>query len=257
MKKYILLLILALTTSHASLSQNPYADFIRQLDTLKKTKLKMTPIVREWQQTDNQDPEKDYYIPQEAIAEYVACFDRLRLTLPDATVQCYYSYSRKGGQPYLVASPVSIDSLLNIGDISIRSVRDYAAEKFMVPAEDTPMAYFQYLIFKEYGNQFALYWHALYGVKDILLQLPGKKEGKKSISLSSLLTITDEALYEKSKSEGILPSVTMDDTHCHVTLFESNHENVRKVHYRINRSEPWQITVVEEHVMAKKPAILY
>lgn len=248
----LILIFPALTTSQVVHAQNPYADFIRQLDTLKETKLKRTPIIRQNRMDSDGVPLKDYYVPQEAIEEYVACFDRLRLTLPDATVQCYYCHSWSGGQPYLVASTLSIDSLLNIVDISFKSILDSAAHQFMVPAEDTPMAYFQYLVFKEYGEQFALYWHAFYGVKKILLQHPDDNDE----NLFGKLTVTNEPLYESSRGDAILPVVRMDDKYCYITLFESNHENIRQVEYCIKRTEPWRI-MSDERVMAEQPPIAY
>lgn len=235
-------------------AQNEFAAFIRELDMLKATELKRTEIrerLMPEQRQARRRPRTAYYVPDTAVEKYIRMFDRLTCTRENAVIRCYYRDESMGGQPYLVATDIPLDSVAKKEENFFSWLKENRATRFMVPVEDTPMAYFQHLVFQVYGEQFALYWHALYGMHDILLKHPGENglfyEGK----------IVDEDLNARAKQEGMAPVVDMTDDHCIITLYEDNHEAVQQVTYRISRRAPWAIEQVQAKTLIEKPVIMY
>lgn len=207
---------------------NEFTEFVKKTNLLKSGKLRMTPIPG----TDRS------HIPSEAVDEYMRLFDRLQCTRDSAFILCYYHDDGLGGEPHLVASTTrtSPDDWMQTDDRSIYEwIEENDAKKFMVPKEDTPMAYFQYLFFQVYGEQFALYWHANYNRREILLEHPEKG---------------------RSSSREPLIDVALKEDQCIVTLYEENHEDISQVTFGIGRKAPWVITR-EDRVITEKPEVIY
>lgn len=246
MWKYILAIMMGYGNSDKIPVTDNYTTFIQAIDSIKRTSLKRI-------QKKNTE---EYYIPKKAVDEYVKLFNLLECTRPKATIQCFYKYDQYGAEPYLVATDKSVTALHEQGAITYEWLHQNAARNFMVPKEDSPMALFQYLIFKVYGEQFALYWHALYGKRTILLKHPyaNSKLPKERLLKGN---IVDEELYNQAIEEGIEPVVNLDNKFCQVTLFEENHKAIMQVTYQIERTAPWTITRVNERTMLRKPEILY
>ena len=221
------------------LHQNVYADFILKINKVKNYRLHRTRA----------EGTNKYIIPKDAIEEYVGLFDRLRSTNKNATVQCLYIDQVLGGEPYLIMSEFDLDSL-DLSKVNIYDFRQNAASNFMVPCEDTAMAYFQYLVFKIYGEQFGLYWHALYKKKEILLLYPSL------LNTFVEYSIANKQLNKKALENGLVPIVSMDDDNCYITLFEENHENIVQITYLIKRRAPWEISRKDENIMIHKENLI-
>lgn len=227
-------------------AQTYYSEFIQNLDSMKKSGLRRT----------KKDNSEDYYIPEAAVKNYIKLFNQLECTRKDATVQCFYKCDRYGGRPVLVASRQDVNQLYKDNKLSAEWLHQNAARHYMVPMNNSPMALFQYLVFMEYGEQFALYWHALYTKRRILLKHPysNSKFPKNKLYTNSIL---DRELNSEALDKGIEPVVSMDDNHCFITLFEENHTNIKQIKYRVERKYPWSITCLEEKPMIQKSQIIY
>ena len=137
--KKILLLLLFIASYGTAIKAQETVEFILRLDSIKENYL----VPKYSSETDT------YSIPEDAIDSYIQQFDKVRI---NKKVKCYYSRDNLGGRPYLYIH---------------RWFKKHAAANFAEPIDDSPMAYFQYLIFREYGEQFALFWYALYDMKKI------------------------------------------------------------------------------------------
>ena len=246
MWKYILLFMVSCLTTDTIQSQTYYSEFIQNLDSMKNTGLRRT----------KKDNSEDYYIPEEAVKNYIKLFNQLQCTRKNATVQCFYKCDRYGGRPVLVASSQDVNQLYKHKKLTPEWLYQNAAHHYMVPVNSSPMALFQYLVFNEYGEQFALYWHALYTKRRILLKHPYRNPKSRKIRLYTN-SILNQELNSEALDKGIEPVVTMDENHCFITLFEENHTNIKQVKYRIERKYPWSITLLEEKPMIKKSQIIY
>ena len=80
MWKYILLFMVSCLTTDTMQSQTYYSEFIQNLDSMKNTGLRRT----------KKDNSEDYYIPEEAVKNYIKLFNQLQCTRKNATVQCFY-----------------------------------------------------------------------------------------------------------------------------------------------------------------------
>ena len=253
--KYILFVWLAVVQTLAVEAQenqvrdvrdNEFASFVEAVQDLKRTSLKRKEVIIAKACYDTLPdgrrkripPKRKYYVPQDAVREYIRIFDRLRCTIPEAVIQCYYLDSRLGAQPFLVASPLSVDSLARTGQLTLQWCKENAASAAMQPADESPMAYFQYLYFKVYGEQFALYWHALYNKRNILLDYPS-------------------GMKKETWDKNMLPVVTMNNDACIITLYEDTHEAISQVTYSILRQSPYTIERINEKVILAKPSITY
>lgn len=226
------------------LHQNTFADFILKIEE-KKKELKLTRI----------GETNRYKIPEKDIKEYVELFDRLQCIHKHFTVQCLYIKQPLGGQPYLVASDSLIDSIDFSDPFSFETyewINKNAANNFMKPCEDTEMAYFQYLIFSIYGEQFALHWHALYNDKKVLLIHPAKDKSTLFKIWHTDYSVVNKPLNLETLEHGMLPIVSMDDNYCYITLFEENYENIKQITYLIQKKNPWEISQVHENIIIKK-----
>ena len=153
MKKLITILVTAF--SIASLKAQESVDFIQRIDSIKTHHLKRCVL-----------PEMNtYYIPQDAVDSYLQQFDKLRFN-KKTKVKCFYSGDFYGGRPYLYIHRLS-DSAIRKKGKDINWLKKHAAANFVAPVDDTPMAYFQYLIFSEYGEMFSFFWHENYNMKEV------------------------------------------------------------------------------------------
>lgn len=238
---------------------DPYASFINKINVMKNTGLRVREkLHRNKPDTTTAKPgrrqppyTKTYYVSTEGVHGYIRHFDKLLCTRSDGHIQCYYFSGSLGGQPYLVYTPLSVDSLAKAGAITSGWLNENAAHNFVIPVEDSPMAYFQYLVFKEYGNQFALHWHALYYKRNIMLVHPDEKVVSPVFG-SKVESVMDSTLYNQARGQGILPTVIMDDDKCHIILYEQNHHYMTRMHYTISRCSPWDIQCTEQKVAQYK-----
>jgi len=239
---------------------NEYAAFYHKIIKLKQTELKRREIrpkekkdtITVGQRKRPLRKNRKYYIPSKGIDEYLLLFDKLVITRDVSTLQCYYKEAKRGFEPYLVVSPLPIDSLEQAGTLTTQWLESNAAGQYVIPAEDSPMAYFQYLVFHIYGEKFASYWREDYGYRIILLTHPDE-EPKTIANLVFKGETVNEQLYEKGRGEAILPIMTMDEKYCKFILYEENSKHINHVTYQICREKPWTIERTEEHHVVQKP----
>lgn len=224
-------------------AQDDYTAFIRKVQNLKKTRLHRVPVP----DTGRHD------IPKGAVAEYISYFDKLVCARGKESIQCYYQDTQLGAQPFLVAPQKPVDKW-NV--VTLEWLSNNAARKYMFPKEDTPMAYFQYLMFYNFGEQFALYWHALYGIREIRLEYDVHSE-RVEWKWDEYGRPSTDVKKGKKKRQVFTPVVTMDENCCQVELVEELHIGIMQVKYQILRKPPYTIDREVVSILVKKPHLIY
>ncbi|MDD4990616.1 MAG: hypothetical protein PHR83_00155 [Paludibacter sp.] len=112
--------------------------------------------------------------------------------------------------------------------------------KHLVP-NDNELGYFQYLYFKEYGEQFCGKWHQP-NAKDLIYD---KKEIPKLISsyLTELYSFNKRELKKLKQLNDIdpKPKIIMTESFCEITLFEEESSGIFRRTYKIARTYPYKI----------------
>ena len=256
MKKICIFLLLLSVTNYLSVNamenKNEFTEFIRVINQVKTTKLR----IKTHASTDL------LYVSKEGVDEYVRCFDKVRFPQDTATVQCLYYSDDLGGHPKLYYCKDDVHELHRDKKTTHVWRSEHAAYKFVEPADESLMAYFQYLIFKVYGEQFALYWHALYRMHDIILEHPFIRKNQDVIEMIGGRTVVNEELNNQVLKHGLYPEVIMTTDSegqpvCKVTLYESNHQAYSQVIYQIECKKPWNIQLISTTPFIQKPEILY
>ena len=248
----MLLLAINYLSVNAMENKNEFTEFIRTINQVKTTKLRIK----------THSSTNLLYVPKEGVDEYVRCFNKVRFPQDTATVQCLYYSDDLGGHPQLYYSKDDVHELHREKKTTHAWRSEHAAYKFVEPADDSLMAYFQYLIFKVYGEQFALYWHALYGMHDIILVHPYQRKNQDVIEMIGGRTVVNEELNNHTLTHGVHPEVVMTTNDegrqvCQVTLYESNHQAYSQVIYQMECKKPWNIHLISSTPFIKKPEILY
>lgn len=190
MKKFILLLLFIATYNTAIKAQET-VEFILRLDSIKKNYL-----------VPKFSPETDTYsIPDNAIDSYIQQFDKLRFK-KKTKVKCLYVGNGGGRRPFLYIHRLNDDAFRKKKK-SASWFQKHAAKNFVEPIDDSPMAYFQYLIFREYGEQFALFWHELYGIKTVhaAKYLPARAKNREEAERMAKEVIDEEISIIKAHPE--------------------------------------------------------
>jgi hypothetical protein len=116
--------------------------------------------------------------------------------------------------------------------------------------EDSEIGYIQYLFFSKFGEIFALKWHANYGSKSTITS-------KKDVS-EIIKYYTNNELFETNKNElrkllkfNLTPTVQLNSNECSIIWYEiEKHNGVFRRTYRINRKQPFTITLTEDKKLA-------
>ncbi len=119
-----------------------------------------------------------------------------------------------------------------------------------ITPEDSEIGYIQYLFFSKFGEIFALKWHANYGSKSIITS-------KKDVS-EIIKYYTNNELFETNKNDlrkllklNLTPTVQLNSNECSIIWYEiEKHNGVFRRTYRINRKQPFTITLTEDKKLA-------
>lgn len=110
----------------------------------------------------------------------------------------------------------------------------------MIP-EDNEEGYLQFLYFSQMGEQFALKWHANYGLNSVICSKEEMKRVFKILSNVEMYTI-DTKKFNALMETNLEPIVRMDKDQCFVTWYEILiHNGIYFRTYAINRSFPHSI----------------
>lgn len=126
-----------------------------------------------------------------------------------------------------------------------------AAARHVVP-EDSGMGYLQYVVFSEYGDNFALYWHSNYGRTEVIYspaQLGQWVEDNRQKRFN--VDFKEEEMLPYLEQD-LSPRVEMDGDRCRVTLhvFVASGGLQKRV-YEIPREAPHRIALVEEETLVE------
>lgn len=128
---------------------------------------------------------------------------------------------------------------------------------YIIPV-DSKEGYFQYLYFKEYGEQFCTKWHEAYNSKRIILN---KDEILKLIKNYSREEFCKKSEFQKLKNlRQIIPNpqIELSENYCRITLVEEEFYGIYKRTYRINRTFPYLIKVEYENKLVEIcPSIMF
>ncbi len=117
------------------------------------------------------------------------------------------------------------------------------------------MGYFQLLVFSQFGDRFALYWHAGSGARKII---------RKRQQLEELITANRERKFDVNFDEeqilpyleqDLAPRVRLKSDKCLITIymFQESGGLFRKT-FSISREAPCQISLVEESELVESNA---
>lgn len=128
---------------------------------------------------------------------------------------------------------------------------------FNVVPDDNEEGYFQYLFFNEYGEQFALFWHANYrrrrivctenDLKNIISECIHGQSKLTSSEIDSVDCISFESdlIFEVQK-KGVSPKIKMNESTCEIILYEKGKQNLMEKTYEISRTFPYKIILKKE-----------
>jgi hypothetical protein len=111
--------------------------------------------------------------------------------------------------------------------------------------EDSEIGYIQYLFFCKFGEMFALKWHSNYGNKSIITS-------KRDISeIIKFYTNNEWYVTNKNEMKSLLklhlsPTIQLNLNECSIIWYEIEERyGIYKRTYRINRKQPYTITLTE------------
>ena len=125
------------------------------------------------------------------------------------------------------------------------------AIRHMVP-EDSGMGYFQYLVFSEFGDNFALFWHSnamradiLYSRAQLEQLIQDNRNGKFEVCFNEERMLP---LLEKDLS----PHVTLEADKCVITLYVFMVSGgLEERTYEISRRAPYEIVLTEDKCLVE------
>lgn len=116
-------------------------------------------------------------------------------------------------------------------------------KRFVIP-EDSDFGFLQYLFLSEMGEQFALFWHALYNKKYIVCSVDLVEELVKDNNKESIFKTSDDEL-QRFKQTSLIPEINQEPDFYQITWYEyRNLKGVFKCTYRINRMKPFDIKLI-------------
>lgn len=210
------------------------------------------------------------------LIKYLQYFDRVSFP---SDLKCYYVFydDRTAGLPILYAKHDSIDlgryierkfiEHIDRDNIDRNKVtkefEDFSkyqilwgfaennnARKYIKP-EDAEIGYLQYLFFNQFGEQFALKWHARQGEKSVIFS---ENEMKR---LFNYYSNTDDFSckiedFEKLLKVNPTPVIELENYKCIIRWYEiRTHSGIHKLTYEISRLSPYTITTKEDIELLK------
>lgn len=240
------------------------------------------------------------------IKSYMGIYNMLKLRDERKSFISFYHDDGIGGRPYIMAAdnkPAIRKNLENMhsecrksGDLRafdkpIRFMEDHSAKEQIITS-DTPIGYVQLLHFHEFGETFALFWHANSARKYVVTSFDQIKElvnswenGPYQHSLVSEMKRYDDYQYMVDSSyslsedeiEGrkkrvqqdfenarsfnpsdIEPKIEMTDDHCTIEWVECyNNYGLYRCKYQISRKDYTVSQISEQPILSVEPTFMY
>ena len=119
------------------------------------------------------------------------------------------------------------------------------ARKYILP-NDNETGYLQYLFFNQFGEYFALKWHANHGQKSVIFS-NDEMNRLYNYYLGTDLFTCDMRQFEKLLNLNPSPIIKMKKNSCLITWYEiATHRGIYKRSYEISRSAPYAIEKKED-----------
>ena len=240
------------------------------------------------------------------IEDYMSVYNKLRLSDSNKRFFCYYHHDSIGGMPYIMAIdknsnvPNKIDEMYQKSEKSV-SVLEYdepisfmenhSAKGYMIP-EDSHIGYVQLLHFLEFGENFALFWHAHMGGKYVVTSAEQIKERvdswergpyqhryKIEMDESDIYQYMENSSYKPSEDEiekrrkriqqdfenaralkasDLVPQIEMLEDYCTIEWVECyiNH-GLYRCKYQISRKDYSVSKISVTPILSVKPTFMY
>jgi hypothetical protein len=115
--------------------------------------------------------------------------------------------------------------------------------------EDSEDGYLQYLLLRKKGELFALKWHAYYKEKSIICNSNKIKQIVKDHKHNKNFACDKKELKNLLKVDPT-PIIKLDSENCFITWLENEtHNGIYKRTYKISRSAPYRIKLVDEKLL--------
>lgn len=254
------------------------------------------------------------------IKDYMSVYNKLSLSDTNKRFFCYYHHDGIGGMPYIMAidknsnMPNKIDEMykkykepsflfddmdqksgksvsLLEHDEPISFIEAHSAKGYIIP-EDSHIGYIQLLHFLEFGENFALFWHAHMGKKYVATDVEQIKERVDSwergpyqhrykiemdeydiyqyMVHSSYKPSEDEIERRKKriqqdfenaralKASDLVPQIEMLDDYCTIEWVECyNNHGLYRCKYQISRKDYSVSKILETPILSVKPTFMY
>lgn len=209
------------------------------------------------------------------IDSYMEIYSSIGLKTWKKDYFCYYHVDGIGGRPFIMAInrcyALFIKKLVTLNNVLLRGhdlrlfmepiemMKKNAASLYM-QAEDSVIGYVQLLHFREFGDNFSLFWHANYHSKyvvtsieqirqqvkvwrngpyrhDLLYEKHNPLTDKELLSSKVIRDKDLELLYSLSEHD-IVPKIEMDSDYCTIEWLENRiHFGLSRCRYRISRKD--------------------
>lgn len=222
------------------------------------------------------------------LNEYMQMFNALRIKDSQYVFDCFYFSEEMSGMPFLYVRQPDFNLLSHLetsmntpeGKQTKASLQQSIFYFLTNPAnracnnvipEDTKEGYLQYIFFHEFGEQFALFWHAAYKRRTIVCSELELKEiaeqcadagGSKEVSPDAEIPVEgcikcDSIALNEMLKNGMHPTVKINGNHCLITLYEKNRGGIYKKTFRVMREDPYEITLKDEKEIASETVYGY
>ena len=240
------------------------------------------------------------------IEDYMSVYNKLRLSDSNKSFFCYYHHDGIGGMPFIMAIdknsnvPNKIDEMYKKSEKSVSLLEydepvsfmeSHSAKGYMIP-EDSHIGYVQLLHFLEFGENFALFWHAHMSGKYVVTSVEQIKERvdswergpyqhryKIEMDESDIYQYMVNSSYKPSEDEiekrkkriqqdfenaralkasDLVPQIEMLEDYCTIEWVECyNNHGLYRCKYQISRKDYCVSKISETPVLSVKPTFMY
>ena len=194
--------------------------------------------------------EKDIIDPETFDAEtYFEFFENIQFS-KNRIYGVHYQDNFFDGKPYLY----SIKSSSN--NFHLNDSTEFA--RYNIKPEDSELGYIEYLFFCEFGDQFALKWHANFNEKFVLFNDSCMDNIIKEYLDNDIFIVDKQSLLQLKETDP-MPVVKLEESSCIITWIEiQTHYGIYKKTYSISRKKPYTVTLLDSRlILPIQAGILY
>lgn len=207
-----------------------------------------------WLETE--DARRQFTDEEIDVMAYFDVLDQLALE-PGYVLDYVYNYDFMGGYPVLYARPEAQAPYATLAEFAGAGSpgADYLAH---VVAQDTPEAYFQFVVLDRLAGQFYLYWHANYFDTQIVANRAALEQVIAAHTGDSGGTPFTAAQVKTARALAVEPVVELAGDQARVRIITfTDWGGFSEVNYTVSRSFPHKLERESENVMEYDVGIVF